>query len=130
MTRGCSVRRGTSFIPVLLGALALLSGCSFFARGPDAYRTAVRGVLDTRNAQIESCYRQALAADPAAAGRVVVKFDVEPKTGNFAKPTVVYQESSASDADKNCVVTSLDGLALAPPDQRKGEATFAWEFSK
>src|SRR5689334_14224827 len=110
--------------------LSVLSGCSFFARGPDAYRSAVREVLDTRNAQIQSCYRQALAADPNAAGRVVVKFDVEPKTGNFAHPSVVDQETHASDAVKNCVVTSLDGLALAPPDQRKGEATFAWEFKQ
>ncbi len=124
------MRKGTKSFPVLLGALALLSGCSFFARGPNDYRAAVRKVLDTRNAQIESCYRQALNADPAAAGRVVVKFDVEPKTGNFAKPAIVEQETSANDAVKNCVVTSLDGLALAPPDQRKGEATFAWEFSK
>jgi hypothetical protein len=123
------VRKATS-VSVLLGALTLLSGCSFFARGPDQYRTAVREVLNTRNAQIESCYRQAVAADPAAAGRVVVKFDVEPKTGNFAKPAVVEQETQASDAVKNCVVTSLDGLALAPPDQRKGEAPFAWEFKQ
>jgi hypothetical protein len=124
------VRKGIKSLPILFGALTLLSGCSFFARGPNDYRAAVRKVLDTRNAQIESCYRQALASDPAAAGKVVVKFDVEPKTGNFAKPSVVEQETSANDAVKNCVVTSLDGLALAPPDQRKGEATFAWEFTK
>ena len=28
-------------------ALLLLGGCSFYARGPDAYRQAVRNVLDT-----------------------------------------------------------------------------------
>ncbi len=124
------MRKETRSFAVLVGILSMLSGCSFFARGPDDYRSAVRKVLDTRNAQVESCYRQALAADPNAAGRVVVKFDVEPKTGNFANPAVVEQETRASDAVKNCVLTSLDGLVLAPPDQRKGEATFAWEFSR
>jgi hypothetical protein len=124
------VRKETRTLIVLAGMLSVLSGCSFFARGPNDYRSAVRQVLDTRSSQIESCYRQALAADPNASGRVVVKFDVEPKTGNFANPSVVEQETRAPDAVKNCVVTSLDGLALAPPDQRKGEATFAWEFNK
>jgi len=123
------VRKEISLVPVLVTALALLSGCSFFARGPDAYRSAVREVLDTRNAQIKSCYEQALAADATAGGHVVVKFDVEPKTGNITKPAIVEQETKASDAVKNCVVTSLDGLALNPADQRKGEATFAWEFT-
>ncbi|MFT3928025.1 MAG: AgmX/PglI C-terminal domain-containing protein [Myxococcales bacterium] len=114
---------------VMCGALALLSGCSFYARGPDDYRKVVRETLDTRSAQIESCYRGELAKDAAAGGRVVVKFDVEPKTGNIAKPAIVDGETTAPESVKNCVMTSLDGLAIKPPDQRKGEATFAWEFT-
>jgi len=112
-----------------LAALLLCSGCSFYARGPDAYRTAVREVLDAQNGLVGSCYHRELQADPAAKGKVVVKFEVEPKTGNFAKPAVVDAESTASAPLKQCVLTSLEGLKLAPADQRKGEATFAWDFN-
>ncbi len=126
--KGCSVRKETSFI--VAAGLALLSGCSFFARGPDAYRQVVRDTLSTRSGQIESCYRSELAKDANAGGRVVVKFDVEPKTGTIAEPAIVDGETTAGAGVRNCVLTSLDGLAIAPPDQRKGEATFAWDFQR
>lgn len=114
----------------LLVAAALLAGCSFYARGPDDYRTAVRAVLDTRQPQVKDCYAQTLKADESAKGKVVVRFDVEPKTGLIQNPTVVEDKTTANPALQQCVLGSLEGLKLDPADQRKGEATFAWDFGR
>lgn len=114
----------------LLLAIALLSGCSFYARGAEDYRKAVRKVLDTKNQQVEDCYKRELKADEKAAGKVVVKFDVEPKSGAIKNPKVVEKETTAKPALQQCVLASLEGLKLDPADQRKGEATFAWDFSR
>ena len=106
-----------------------LLGCSFYARGPDAYRTAVRGLLDTKRPEVEACYKSSYEADKSARGTVVAKFDVEAKSGKVVHPTIVPEGTTANDALKQCVLSSLQGLTLQPPDQRKGEATFTWEFS-
>ena len=115
---------------VLIASLALASACSFYARGADDYRRAVRDVLDTRSTQVQQCYRSELAANDKATGKVVVQFDVEPKTGKFVAAKVVENESTANKPVQKCVLDSLDGLSLTPPDNRKGEATFTWEFSR
>jgi hypothetical protein len=115
-------------IVLIVATLSLASACSFYARGQDDYRKSVREVLDTRSQQVETCYRSELAANEQAKGKVVVQFDVEPKTGKFVAAKVVEGESTATKPVQQCVLSSLDGLALAPPDQRKGEATFTWEF--
>ena len=57
----------------LLLVAALLGGCSFYARGADDYRKAVRAVLDTRQKQVEDCYKRTLQTDAKATGKVVVK---------------------------------------------------------
>lgn len=116
--------------PMMLLACAGLFGCSFYARGPDDYRTAVRGLLEQKRPEVEACYKRSYEADPAAEGRVVAKFDVEAKSGKVLRPEIVNEGSTANDALKQCVLTSLEGLTLAPPDQRKGEATFTWEFAR
>jgi outer membrane lipopolysaccharide assembly protein LptE/RlpB len=115
---------------LLTTVLAASAGCSFHARGADDYRKAVRKVLDTRNEQVESCYRQELHGKHEAAGKVVVRFDVAPKTGEFTHAKVVEKQTTAAEPLQKCVLGSLDGLKLAPPDQRKGEATFTWQFGR
>jgi outer membrane biosynthesis protein TonB len=114
----------------LIAATLSLAACSFYARGQDDYRKAVREVLDTRSADVEKCYRAELSANEQAKGKVVVQFDVEPKTGKFVGAKVVEGESTPNKPLQQCVLGSLDGLAIAPPDQRKGEATFTWEFNR
>lgn len=114
----------------LLCLCAVLAGCSFYARSPDSYREAVRGTLETKRPDVEACYKRAYDADKSAQGRVVAKFEVEPKSGKIVRPEIVPQGTTAGEALKQCVLSSLDGLALAPPDQRKGEATFTWEFAR
>jgi hypothetical protein len=115
---------------LIVASLAVLGGCSFYARGADDYRKAVREVLDTRSGQVEQCYRSELGSNKDAKGKVVVQFDVEPKTGNFVAAKVVEGESTPNKPLQKCVLDSLSGLTLAPPDQRKGEATFTWEFNR
>jgi hypothetical protein len=112
---------------VLLGCVAL-GGCSFYARGPDDYRQAVRNMLDTKSAGLEGCYKSAREQNPQSQGAVVVRFDVEPKTGDIVRPEVVKEQTTADEILQRCVLESLAGLKLEPPDQRQGQATFRWEF--
>ena len=111
-------------------ACASMTACSFYARGPDDYRSAVRKLLDKKQPEVEACYKQSYERDSAAQGRVVVSFEVEPKTGNIIKPSVVPAGTTAHEALQQCVLASLEGLKLDPPDQRTGAATFTWEFSR
>lgn len=114
---------------MMLAAVLALAGCSFYARGPNDYRKAVRSVLDRQSAQVERCYKRELETDDKTKGKVVVAFDVEPKSGAIVNAKVVEKQTTGNAALQKCVLDSLQGLKLDPPDQRKGEATFTWEFS-
>jgi hypothetical protein len=59
-----------------------------------------------------------------------VHFDVAPKTGAFSNVDVVKDETTANKPLQKCVLTAIDGLKLDPPDQREGDATFAWDFAR
>jgi hypothetical protein len=112
-------------LPTLL--LIGTSACEFHARTPDDYQTATRSVLDTRSAQIKSCYDEVLKQDKTASGTVVVHFTVMEETGAITGAEVT-PESTAPAPLGQCIVQALDGLALDPPDERQGDATFVWEF--
>lgn len=109
----------------------LLGGCSvsYHARSAEDYRQATRTLLETRQEQFRSCYERVIEADPEASGTVAVRFSVEEKTGKIQSP-VALPESSAPEPLRACVVESLEGLALDPPDQRKGDATMVFEFAR
>jgi hypothetical protein len=111
-----------------LFACALAGGCSFHARDSESYRKATRELLETKNPDIKSCYDVELQRDPQAQGTVVVKFTVQKETGKIAEPKVDEAASSAPTTLGQCVVRAIDGLALQPPDERDGDATFRWEF--
>ena len=117
-------------IALIMVACASLTACSFYARGPEDYRTAVRKLLEKKQPDVESCYKQSYEKDNAVQGRVVVSFEVEPKTGNVVKPSIVPAGTTANEALQKCVLASLEGLKLDPPDQRTGAATFTWDFSR
>jgi hypothetical protein len=119
-------------ISLFLAPIALvLSGCSgsFYARGPEDYKQATRALLEARQDQFKACYEGVIKDDPNAAGTVAVHFIVEEKTGKITTPTAL-PESSAPEPLRACVVQSIDGLALDPPDQRKGDATMVFEFAR
>lgn len=109
----------------------LLGGCSmsYYARSSEDYRQATRTLLETRQERFQSCYERVIEADPEASGTVAVRFTVEEKTGKIQSP-VALPESSAPEPLRACVVESLQGLALDPPDQRKGDATMVFEFAR
>lgn len=113
----------------LVGLVAFVSACQFHARGPDDYREATRAVLETRSEQIQSCYDGVLKSNSDAAGNVVVHFTVKEETGAIVGAEVLAESTAAPEVGE-CIVQALDGLALDPPDEREGDATFAWEFTK
>ena len=116
---------------LLASALLALSGCSvsFHARNAEDYRQATRALLETKQDSFKQCYDGVIKADPNAAGTVAVHFTVEEKTGKILSPTAL-PESSAPEPLRACVIQSLEGLALDPPDKRKGDATMVFEFAR
>ena len=113
-------------------ALALyLGGCalSFVARDADGYRQATRELLASRSADIQSCYASKASADPSLRGTVVVNLQVEAETGLVVDATVDEALSTAPAPVQSCVLDSVAGLSLDPPDQRTGMATFSYDFS-
>ena len=113
---------------VILTLLGATAGCSFIARGEDQYRTDTRTLLETRNAQIKSCYDQQLASSPNASGNVIVEFTVEKKTGTLSNIHAT-EASTAPAPVQDCVVQALEGLQLTPEDRRDGQATFTYTFT-
>jgi len=111
-----------------LGFVVALSACSATKRSPQMYRADTQKVLESRMGQIESCYAEALKADAKVGGMVTVKFVVEKKTGKLTNVTVDPGQSAAPEPVLLCVVSSLNGLALAPADANEGQATFAFEL--
>ena len=119
--------RASAFSFSLLTAV-MAAGCSFHARSAEDYRKATRELLETRNTDIRSCYDAELKKDPKAAGPVVVKFKVQKASGKIADAKVDDVNSTAPATLGQCVVQAIDGLALDPPDEREGDASFQWEF--
>ena len=105
-----------------------MPGCSCLARDAETYRADTRTVLETRNDAVKACYDEALKADPAVSGTVVVKFKVEKKTGKIIDTAVDTARSKAPESLSKCIVEAIDGLTLDPVDQRDGMATFSWTF--
>lgn len=114
---------------VILSAAFVLGGCSFAARSPDMYRDDTQKALATKEQDIRACYDGVLKTTPGAAGKVTVKFDVETENGKFVNVHADKGGTTAPDAVAECVTKSLEGLSIAPPDKRKGEATFVYEFA-
>jgi hypothetical protein len=117
----------------LLTTLALTVGfvssaCSFIARDTPTYERDTSALLDTRSGQLQACYDQELARNPDMAGKLTVTFTVEKKTGKVTQLAWDKSRTTVSDSLATCVVTAIDGLELAQPDQRDGVATFSYTF--
>ena len=110
-------------------SLAAVSGCSFAARSPEMYRDDTKAVLEKKNDAIRACYDGVLKSTPTAQGRVTVKFDVAEDTGKIGNVTVDRTQTTAPDPVSDCVVKNIDGLTIDPPDQRKGEAMWVYDFA-
>ena len=110
------------------GLVASAAACGGTARGLEAYREDTSKLLETRTAQLQSCYGDALKTDAKLSGTVAVQFVVEPRTGAITRPSVDHSKSTAPPVLGDCVVKAIDGLTLAPPDREEGRATFVYEF--
>ncbi len=109
-------------------ALVAVAGCSFAARSPEMYRDDTAALLATKNAEIQACYDQALQTNTSAVGTVRVQFTVQKDTGTIVDAAADPSGTTAPPEVSSCVVSAINGLQLAPPDQSDGQATFTWEF--
>jgi hypothetical protein len=114
--------------PLTVLSAALVTACAGTVRSPQVYRDDTQKVLESRNAQIQSCYDEVLKTDASAGGTVTVRFVVEKKTGAFAKATVDPSASTAKEPAVLCVLDALRGLKLDPADANEGQATFSYEL--
>jgi len=103
-------------------------GCSVAARDATMYAQDTQKVLESKNAAIKTCYDEALKTDAKVAGTVTVKFTVKADTGDLTDIKVDAAGTTAPEALSQCVVTSIQGLKLAPPDDQEGLATYTWSF--
>jgi hypothetical protein len=115
----------------LMACMAMLSACSvsYHARNAEDYRQATRALLESRETEFKQCYAGVLASTPDASGSVAVQFVLEEKTGKIVTATSL-PESTAPQPLQECVLNALNGLALDPPDQRKGVATMTFDFAR
>ena len=103
-------------------------GCAATARGPEQYRDDTQTLLNTRQPAIKQCYDAVLRGQPESGGTVTIRFTLASETGKIVNANVDEANSTAPEAIRACVLQALDGLALAPPDDQDGHATFVWEF--
>lgn len=115
-------------LPTIVALGLAAAACTGTSRGLEAYRDDTTGLLNTRRAELATCYNDALKADARAHGTVTVQFVVEKSSGTIGHTAVDPARSNAPAALGQCVVHAIDGLVLAPPDRNEGRATFVYEF--
>jgi len=93
------------------------------------YRDDTAKLLEARSPEIKACYDKTLTAWKDVSGTVRVKFTVKKETGEIADAQVDPSGTNAPDELSGCVIQSITGLKLEPPDKSDGQATFTWNFS-
>lgn len=106
----------------------LVAACAH-ARSADEYRTDTAVVLSAHASDLKACYDQVLTTNPHAAGRVTVRFAVEEKTGRVRDVQLDTTRTTAPQEVSQCVVAALPAATLSPPDRKRGEATWSWDFA-
>ncbi|HWO19803.1 MAG TPA: hypothetical protein VNO30_13550 [Kofleriaceae bacterium] len=118
-----------SFAAVVAAACA---GCSsgLKQRSQQAYRAETQELLDKRSLRIRRCYDEVLATKPSSgiSGTVTIRFVVEKETGVFRRMTIDPGMTTASEFLVECVLESLRGLRLYPPDGNEARAKFRYEL--
>ncbi|WP_394837215.1 AgmX/PglI C-terminal domain-containing protein [Pendulispora rubella] len=109
--------------------MALVVGCSGAVRSPDVYRDDTRAALSAKDPDIRACYDDVLKSNPTAAGKVTVKFEVETEAGKIQNAAVDKANTTAPDPVSDCVTKNINGVAITPPDAKKGEGTWVYEFA-
>ena len=111
-------------------AVIWMTGCAgqFAQRDESKYRDDSRALMLAKAPDVKACYDGALKANPKVSGTVVVHFKVQPETGRVVEPRLDDQKTTAPATLGRCVLQTMDGIKLEPPDSNEGLATFAWEF--
>ncbi len=122
--------RTTKTLALLGLAVTATTACQFHARSAEKYRDATQELLLTSQNEIQSCYDDILKQDKSAQGLVKINFTVQKDTGTIVDPAVDADGTTAPPALGECVVNSIQGLALTPPDARDGLASFTYEFKQ
>jgi hypothetical protein len=110
-------------------ALQSLSACQFYARSAEEYSSETSKLLQTKEAELKSCYDELLEKDAKLEGVVAVDFTVEAKTGAIKDPAINKEKTTAPEPLQKCVLDVMTGLKLDPPDQREGKASWAYDFT-
>lgn len=110
----------------LLALLASTPACAL--RSPEMYREDTRKLLNTKRPVLAACYDAELQTHPQATGKVIVHFTVERDSGRVLNPKIDDLLSTPNRTLRGCVLDTMHGLTLTPPDDRNGDATFTWEF--
>src|SRR5579859_3421469 len=122
----------------IIAALAVLAplasvACGGAIRVGDAYRDdTVKLVQAQANPRIQQCFQALVKASPSPKtleGTTTVSFVVAPETGLLANAAIVPGATTTQDPVNQCVLASLTGLKLDPPDNVEGDGTFAWQFA-
>ncbi len=117
-------------MPKIILAASLLAVCAGCAvRSPAMYARDTGAVLATRNDTIQSCYDGVLKKTPDAKGTVTIKFDVDTQGGSVTNIAVDPSGTTAPQPVADCVTQNLSGLAVTPPDTRRGKGTWVYEFA-
>lgn len=111
----------------VLGMAAATSGCA--VRSDSIYAKDVEAVLETRGPQVSQCYADLLKTNPNLSGVVAVRLTVEQDTGAVVNPQVEPGQTTAPAELQQCVLSTLSGLTLQPPDtSRSGSGVYTWNF--
>lgn len=116
-------------IVMIMGVSLAACSASLAVRDATSYQADTRTVLMSHNNQVKACYDQALAQDQSTTGTVVVNFKVKAESGDIYDTEVNQDETTAPTSLSQCVLRTLDGLKLDPPDKNEGHASFRWDFN-
>jgi hypothetical protein len=112
-----------------LAVASVGTGCSasIKARSADQYRDDTKSLLSDNSSKFDACYAKALKQDPQAAGTVGVSFEVAADSGAVENAKAL-SESTAPESLQKCVTSAMEGLQLAPGDERTGQGKLWFEF--
>ncbi len=119
----------TILITASLAVVAFATGCSGAVRSPDVYRDDTKAALATKDNDIRACYDDVLKSSPGVGGKVTVHFEVETDHGTIQNVSVDKAQTTAPDSVSDCVAKNINGVAITPPDARKGQGTWVYEFN-
>ena len=119
----------TKLLIVSAMSLVAVAGCGAAVRDQTMWNADVGKAFGTKQGDMQSCYDNILKTDPKAAGKVAIAFDVETEGGKIQNVTVEKGASTAPEPLQQCVVQSLQGLAVSPPDAKLGQGKWTFEFA-